>query len=132
MKTEGNKIWKGLSGISFVLTTVFLGLGLDKMFNYNSGEYYPYEYHNAYVGGDAYNYIINGNYATGFFVLGSMFALMGIGFITLYYLSKIVDGQSKALAGLQAGSTAEQPICTDSQDAGLTATEEMNGLEGEH
>lgn len=63
-----------------------------------SGEYYPYEYHNAYVGGDAYNYIINSNYATGFFVLATMFALMGIGFIVLYYLSKMADGQSKLLS----------------------------------
>ena len=47
MKTEGNKIWKGLSGISFVLTTVFLGLGLDKMFNYNSGEYIKLHYHRS-------------------------------------------------------------------------------------
>lgn len=132
MKTEGKKIWKGLSGISFVLTTVFLGLGLDKMFNYNNGEAFPYEYHNAYVGGDAYNYIINGNYATGFFVLAAMFALMGVGFIALYYLSKIADGQSKALAGPQAGGEAEQPAQIGSQGAGLPATEEMNGLEGEH
>ena len=98
MKPEGNGLWKGLSSISFIISAIVLGLGLDKMFNYDSGEYYPYEYHNAYVGGDAYNYIINGNYATGFFVLSTMFALMGIGFIVLYYLSKMADGQNKLLS----------------------------------
>ena len=98
MKPEGKGIWKGLSSIAFIISAIALGLGLDKMFNYDSGEYYPYEYHNAYVGGDAYNYIINGNYATGFFVLATMFALMGIGFIVLYYLSKMADGQSKLLS----------------------------------
>ena len=98
MKPEGKGLWKGLSSISFIISAIVLGLGLDKMFNYDSGEYYPYEYHNAYVGGDAYNYIINGNYATGFFVLATMFALMGIGFIVLYYLSKMADGQSKLLS----------------------------------
>ena len=98
MKPEGKGLWKGLSSISFVISAIVLGLGLDKMFNYDSGEYYPFEYHNAYVGGDAYNYIINGNYATGFFVLATMFALMGIGFIGLYYLSKMADGQSKLLS----------------------------------
>ena len=98
MKPEGKGIWKGLSSISFIVSAIVLGLGLDKMFNYDSGEYYPYEYHNAYVGGDAYNYIINGNYATGFFVLATMFALMGIGFIVLYYLSKMADGQGKLLS----------------------------------
>ena len=38
------------------------------MSNYRSSEYHSLSV-NAYVGGDAYNYIINGNYATGFFVL---------------------------------------------------------------
>ena len=98
MKPEGKGFWKALSSISFIISAIVLGLGLDKMFNYDSGEYYPYEYHNAYVGGDAYNYIINGNYATGFFVLAAMFALMGIGFIVLYYLSKMADGQGKLLS----------------------------------
>ena len=98
MKPEGKGLWKGLSSIAFIISAIVLGLGLDKMFNYDSGEYYPYEYHNAYVGGDAYNYIINGNYATGFFVLATMFALMGIGFIVLYYLSKMADCQSKLLS----------------------------------
>ena len=98
MKLEGKGIWKGLSSIAFIISAISLSLGLDKMFNYDSGEYYPYEYHSAYVGGDAYNYIINGNYATGFFVLATMFALMGMGFIVLYYLSKIADGQGKLLS----------------------------------
>ena len=98
MNPEGKGIWKFLSIISFVISLIVLGLGLDKMLNYDSGELFPYEYHNAYVGGDAYNYIINGNYATGFFVLATMFALMGIGFIVLYYLSKMADGQSKLLS----------------------------------
>lgn len=98
MKSEGKGLWKGLSCFSFIASAVILGVGLDKMFNYDSGEFYPYEYHNAYVGGDAYNYIINSNYATGFFVLATMFALMGIGFIVLYYLSKMADGQSKLLS----------------------------------
>lgn len=98
MKSEGKGLWKGLSCFAFIASAVILGVGLDKMFNYDSGEFYPYEYHNAYVGGDAYNYIINSNYATGFFVLATMFALMGIGFIVLYYLSKLADGQSKLLS----------------------------------
>ena len=95
---EGKGFWKGLSCIAFIISAIVLGVGFDKMFSYNNGEYYPYEYHNAYVGGDAYNYIINGNYATGFFVLAAMFALMGIGFIILYYLSKIADGQINLIA----------------------------------
>ena len=88
MYFEGKRIWKWLSGIAFIISAIVLGLGLDKMLSYDKGEY-----HNAYVGGDAYNYIINGNYATGFFVLATIFAMMAIGFLALYYLSMIVDGQ---------------------------------------
>ena len=51
--------------------------GWDKMTHYHNSESYPSFNVNAYVGGDAYNYIINGNYATGFFVLGSGFFLSG-------------------------------------------------------
>lgn len=98
MNPEGKSFWRFLSSIAFIVSAIVLGFGLDKMFNYDSGEFYPYEYHNAYVGGDAYNYIINSNYASGFFVLATMFALMGIGFIVLYYLSKMADGQSKLLS----------------------------------
>ena len=64
-------------------------MGFDKIYSYDNGELYPYTYHNAYVGGDAYNYIINGNYATAFFVLTLTFAMLGIGFCILAYLSKI-------------------------------------------
>lgn len=114
MKAKGKGLWKGLSCISFLVSAAALSLGLDKMLYYDNGEYYPYEYHNVYVGGDAYNYIINGNYATGFFVLAAMFALMGIGFIALYYLSKMADGQGKLLSRYQArgrnwGASEEMP-----------------------
>ena len=62
--------------------------GIDKMINYNSGDYYPYKAVNAYVGGDAYNYIINGTHATAFFVLTTMFAMMAIGLLIIHYISK--------------------------------------------
>ena len=63
-------------------------MGVDKMIHYNSGEFYPYEAINAYVGGDAYNYIINGTYATAYFVLTMMFVLSAIGFEIINYISK--------------------------------------------
>ena len=43
---------------------------------------------NAYVGGDAYNYIINGNYVTAFFVLATLFVILGIGTIIIHYISE--------------------------------------------
>lgn len=48
----------------------------------------PHKYVNAYVGGDAYNYIINGTYATAFFVLTAMFVLAAIGLVIIHYLSQ--------------------------------------------
>ena len=84
-----SNVRKVLSGISFFVSLIFLYMGFDKIYSYDNGELYPYTYHNAYVGGDAYNYIINGNYATAFFVLTLTFAMLGIGFCILAYLSKI-------------------------------------------
>ena len=84
-----SNVWKVRSGISFSVSLIFLYMGFDKIYSYDNGELYPYTYHNAYVGGDAYNYIINGNYATAFFVLTLTFAMLGIGFCILAYLSKI-------------------------------------------
>ena len=122
MKSDGNGIWKGLSRVAFIISAIVLGLGLDKMLNYDNGEYAPYEYHNAYVGGDAYNYIINSNYATGLFVLATMFALMGIGFITLYYLSKMDDGQSKLLTANQTVGNGIHELEQNSQEKSVTIT----------
>lgn len=83
----GKGIYKYLSGGSFIGCVVTIILGFNRMLVYDNGEYYPYELKNAYVGGDAYNYIINGNHSTAFFVLATLFAILGIGFIVLYYLS---------------------------------------------
>ena len=101
MEIEGKKVWKYLSIISYIGSLITCIKGLDKMYNYVNSEYSWIESHNAYVGGDAYNYIINGNYATGFFVLATMFALMGVGFIVVYYQSKIANTVDQKLSRLQ-------------------------------
>lgn len=88
MKSTRANVWTGLSVVSFVISAILIFVGFEKMFVYENGESYPYDLHNAYVGGDAYNYIINGNYATAFFVLATLFALLGVGFIIVYYLHK--------------------------------------------
>lgn len=68
----------------YILSAIALYKGYDKVTNYRSSEYYPLNV-NAYVGGDAYNYIINSNYATGYYVLsmgtlltGTLFVLTGL------------------------------------------------------
>lgn len=58
-----------LAVLLFVLSGYEYLAGQDKLTNYYNSENFPSLNRNAYVGGDAYNYIINGNYATGCFVL---------------------------------------------------------------
>lgn len=66
---------------------IFLALGFFKMLVY---EYDDYDAINAYVGGDAYNFIINGTYATAYFVLaGSSF----IGSILFKILDFLKNGK---------------------------------------
>lgn len=67
--------------VMYILAAVMLYKGHDKMTNYVNSEFYHIDDVNAYVGGDAYNYIINGNYATGFFVLSMGFMVVGTMFI---------------------------------------------------
>lgn len=64
--------------IMFYIASIFMAYkGYDKMTNYRNPENSYSRSVNAYVGGDAYNYIINGNYATGFFVLSAGFLASG-------------------------------------------------------
>lgn len=81
-------VWSILAGSSFACGIYTFFKGVDKMTNYYNSENYPDLNKNAYVGGDAYNYIINGNYATAFFVLTAMFVLAAIGLMILHYVSR--------------------------------------------
>lgn len=78
-------LWPAI--VSALCSLVTLFKGINKMVSYSSGDHYPYKSVNAYVGGDAYNYIINGTYATAFFVLTTMFVLAAIGFVIIHYVS---------------------------------------------
>ncbi len=86
--TKKASIWSILSGCSSGCSLFTLYKGIDKMTNYYNSENYPSLNVNAYVGGDAYNYIINGTYATAFFVLTAMFVLAAIGLMILHYVSR--------------------------------------------
>ncbi|MGI6317824.1 MAG: hypothetical protein ACOX1J_03695 [Dethiobacteria bacterium] len=72
--------------ISYLCSVVFLILGFHKMFAYDPGGTFR-DSVNAYVGGDAYNYIINANYATGYFTLAIFCAIIGLTFVIAHYLS---------------------------------------------
>lgn len=64
-----------LSAALILLSCVIFAKGFDVKDNYYSSENYPSLNMNAYVGGDAYNYIINGTYFAGYSAIGSAAAL---------------------------------------------------------
>lgn len=94
-KKKKGSVWKRLSVVSLVCAAFTLFKGIHKMTAYDNGDYYPYDIVNAYVGGDAYNYIINGTYATAFFVLTTMFVLAAIGLMVIHYMSVHNNEKSK-------------------------------------
>lgn len=61
----------------FLISTIFFYKGYDAKNNYYNSEYSTLN-ENAYVGGDAYNYIINGTYFMGYSVIASAFMLSGV------------------------------------------------------
>ncbi len=71
----------GMRGCSiglFLASVIPLGMGLYKMFAYENPELAYLEKVNAYVGGDAYNYIINSNLAIAYFVLFGVLFISGV------------------------------------------------------
>ena len=84
-----------LAIIMFIIAGALISEGLDKINNYYNSENFPSLNENAYVGGDAYNFIINANYATGYYVLAMISVIAGFGFLIVGYLSQIVDLQKE-------------------------------------
>lgn len=76
------------ASVSYFISFLLILYGFYKMLVYRNSESYYSESVNAYVGGDAYNYIINANYATGYFTLAIFFAIIGMTFILSYFLVK--------------------------------------------
>ena len=105
-------LMKGFGTVLIVLSIVcFIGSGMfaaqsyDKYANYFNSETFYARNRNAYVGGDAYNYIINGTYFTAFAVYASASALMGLislvsgGFMVIFggYLAQKEESAREAL-----------------------------------
>lgn len=67
-----------LSLLFCILSGMFFYKGFDVKTNYYNSENYGSLNKNAYVGGDAYNYIINGTYFTGYMVIGSTCLLASV------------------------------------------------------
>lgn len=68
---------KIVSVILIVGSIIFAYIGFDKINNYDNSEYSSTTT-NAYVGGDAYNYIINGTYFTGYMIASGSCFIGGI------------------------------------------------------
>jgi hypothetical protein len=82
------------AAVLYLLAAIMFYKGYDKMTNYRNSSYSSLN-ENAYVGGDAYNYIINGTYATGFFVLGSGFLLTGTVCVSTHFLGEQLNDITK-------------------------------------
>ncbi|PVX40531.1 hypothetical protein C8D76_103104 [Pasteurella langaaensis DSM 22999] len=75
---EGDSILIFFGWVFYVGALSCIGYGLTKIFKYkNYGENFSSLNVNAYVGGDAYNYIINGTYSTTYCVIGAVLAIIG-------------------------------------------------------
>lgn len=112
---SGNKsnkitVWSILSSVSFGCGLFTFYKGIDKLTNYYNSDYSPYLNKNAYVGGDAYNYIINGTHSTAFFVLTAMLVLAAICLMILHYVSLSYH------ASISYHATISEPQKTDTSD----------------
>lgn len=113
--TVQNNIPKFLTIAALILAIVGTGF-LIKGFhvknvykNYSSDDYY-YDYDdnvNAYVGGDAYNYIINGTYFAGFMALTGTMYLCATG---LFCTSLLLNNKKQTVEAVVSSRTIEEEL----------------------
>ena len=72
MSRESKSLLILLLLLFFIAGSIFIGIGFNRKDVYDSRHGT-----NAYVGGDAYNYIINGTHFVGYCVLGGTLYIMG-------------------------------------------------------
>ena len=102
MNTQKGAIWATCSAISFLVSAIGLWLGLDIMVNTINEEFDP---------------IIKGASSTDLFILATMFALLGIGFIVIYYLSEMKDTQETLRSACQSIEVGVYSLQEASQDS---------------
>lgn len=102
MKRENLKnVFLGVSAVFLFLSIYCMYEGVDKKENYYNSEYSSHTV-NAYVGGDAYNYIINAGYFAGYFALaGGSLASSTILFCAGMLLTVKEEGKNE-MADVQA------------------------------
>lgn len=109
-KHKSVSIWSVLAGCSLGCSFFTFYKGIDRLINYYNSENFSFMNKNAYVGGDAYNYIINGTHATSFFVLTTMFVLAAIGLMILHYLSQLKSAPRTESADGGSGNSVLEDI----------------------
>ena len=96
MKKYFGKVFFCLAAVFIILFGVMTYKGYDKITNYYNSDYSMLN-KNAYVGGDAYNYIINGTYAAAYFVLAAGFLISGIVCMAAGFLLAVIEENSKKI-----------------------------------
>ena len=76
-----------LGFLSWIASIYPFYIGWEKL-NFRVSLFVTYKYAREYVGGDAYNYIINSTQSTSYFIIGGILILSGFMFFILYYLHK--------------------------------------------
>jgi len=81
-------IWMVLGIIAYIISGVLINRGWDRLSNYYQSETTSSMNNYVYVGGDAYNYIINSNVLTGYFTLSGALMIVGTLFILISRMEK--------------------------------------------
>ncbi|EPC8411108.1 hypothetical protein ACR3AM_005516 [Bacillus thuringiensis] len=89
------KKWTIWGIIFYIHSAVLLFLGFDRLGGYQNSETYTDTNKYAYVGGDAYNYIINTNVLTGYLVLSASFFVAGTMLIATGSILKAIKGNQE-------------------------------------
>lgn len=90
-RKDNKKIWDVKVVASFIIAIIFIVLGFYKLLVYRNDEDLDNPA-NFYVGGDAYNYIINAGQATAYFVLTLIFVVVGCAFLICNHLLLNIKG----------------------------------------
>lgn len=98
----------------YCLSLYPFGKGYDKMHHYHmsSSSYSSSKDVNAYVGGDAYNYIINGNYSTAYYTLAAGLVVSGSIFVCAGVIAGKLDDNKEAVM-----NTKTTPVYMSPEDA---------------
>lgn len=100
-----NGKFKGLKITAVILILLgicFIMIGFSKKNNYSNGSYSS---KNAYVGGDAYNYIINSGYFTGYVTLGG---LVSVGGVVLYSTAILATANNNSYENLAPNQSKDE------------------------